>query len=379
MRIFQVLENLANVDVPENQTWYRNLHEPLIEMGHDVVLLSPKAGRLAMQRKDRKLRARFSQLVLDKFRTEHKRKPFDLFFSYLMDGMIDAAAVDEVRKSGIPTCNFSCNNTHQFENVDEISPHFDYNLHSEKDARAKFLAIGANPLWWPMASNPKYFAPIKVERTIPVTFVGANYALRARYVGYLLDNGVDVHAYGPGWIWGTAKRWRSFPKRVKYLLLASLPLTRQRQYSASSILADHDFRRYLASRYPNNLHSPVSDTELVRLYSASCVSLGFLEVYNGHDPGKGIAQHLHLREFEAPMCGALLCTGFTNELADMFEPDREILVYRNQYELLDKVQYYFNHPAEAEDIRKAGRARALVDHTYQNRFKTLFAHLNLPH
>lgn len=379
MRIFQVLEPFANVDVPENQTWYRNLHEPLFEMGHDVVLHSPKPGRLAMQRKDLKLRARFSQQLLDRFRTEHQRKPFDLFFSYLMDGMIDPAAIDEVRKSGVPTCNFSCNNTHQFENVDEISPHFDYNLHSEKDARDKFLAIGANPVWWPMASNPKYFAPLNIERTIPATFVGANYALRAKYIGCLLENGIEVHAYGPGWVWGTSKRWRSLPKRLKFLLLAAFALKRQQQYSASSSLADHDFRRYLALKFPDHVHGPVSDEEQVRLYSASLISLGFVEVYKGHDPGKGIARHLHLREFEAPMCGALLCTGFTDELAELFEPDREILVYRNQFELLDKVRYYLAHPAEAETIRKAGHARALAEHSYQNRFKSLFAHLNLPH
>ena len=29
-------------------------------------------------------------------------------------------------------------------------------------------SIGANPLWWPMASIPKYFKPIDVPRTIPV-------------------------------------------------------------------------------------------------------------------------------------------------------------------------------------------------------------------
>jgi spore maturation protein CgeB len=379
MRIFQVLENFANVDVPENQTWYRNLHEPLLDMGHEVVLVSSKGGRLAAQRKDLRLRARFSQQLLDKFKSEHHRKPFALFFSYLMDGMIDPSAIDEIRRNGIPTCNFSCNNTHQFENVDEISPHFDYNLHSEKDATSKFLAIGANPVWWPMASNPKYFTPVKAERNIPATFVGANYALRAKYIGCLLENGIDVHAYGPGWVWGTSKRWRSFPKRMKYLLLVSFALTRQRQYSASSSLADHDFRRYLASKYPSKLHGPVSDEEHLRLYSSSVISLGVLEVYNGHDPGRGIGLHLHLREFEAPMCGALLCTGFTPELGEMFEVDREILIYRNQFELLDKVKYYLSHPDEAETIRKAGRARALADHTYQNRFKTLFAYLKLPH
>ena len=68
--------------------------------------------------------------------------------------------------------------------------------------RGVFLAVGANPLWWPMASNPKYFRPQDVLRSIAVSFVGANYSLRARYIGYLLENGIDAHAYGPGWASG---------------------------------------------------------------------------------------------------------------------------------------------------------------------------------
>lgn len=346
-------------------------------MGHEVFLFPSTEGRLAMWRKDRHLRSSFSQKLLDTFRHESKGRPFDLFFSYLMDGMIDPSAIDDIRKSGIPTCNFSCNNAHQFENVDELSVHFDYNLHSEKGSGDKFHAVGATPKWWPMASNPNYFKPLKVLRELPASFVGANYSLRARYIAHLLEHGVDVHAYGPGWIGGATKQWRSIAKRYKYLLLALLPLDRQLQSQASSSLAEHDFRRFLNQRFPKNFHAPVSDDVLVELYSRSHISLGFLEVHDRHDPTRPVVQHLHLRDFEGPMSGALYCTGYTDELAEMFEPDKEIVVYHNQFELLDKVRFYLSHPVEAQLVRHAGRTRALAQHTYRHRFEKLFDFLGL--
>jgi hypothetical protein len=291
--------------------------------------------------------------------------------------MVDPSGLDEIRKSGVPTCNFSCNNAHQFYLVDELSLHFDYNLHSEKDAREKFLAIGANPLWWPMASNPKYFKPMDVPRTVQSSFVGANYALRARYIAHLLENGIDVHAYGPGWQWGARTRWRSIARRYLLLLQAAVATSSVDQARTSAMLADHNFRRGLSARFPANVHPPVSDEELIALYSRSHISLGFLEVYDRHDPSRPVTQHLHLREFEAPMSGALYITGYMDELAEMFEPDKEVLTYRNQHELLDKVCYYLAHPAQAEQVRQAGRARALRDHTYERRFKKLFEELGL--
>jgi len=378
MRIFQAIHAATNPSVPGSRTWYRNLYEPLIELGHEVVLFLTDEGRKAVRRRDAAARAAFSQKMLDAFRREHAQKPFDLFFAYLTDGMVEPGAIDEIRKTGVPTCNFSCNNAHQFYLVEELSPHFDYSLHSEKDAREKFLSIGANPLWWPMASNPKYFKPIDVPRTIPVSFVGANYALRARYIAHLLENDIDAHAYGPGWVWGTSSRWRSIAKRYKYLLLALVARSPQAQSAASAQLADHDFRRTLGALFPANVHPPVSDEELIALYSRSHISLGFLEVYDRHDPSRPVTQHLHLREFEAPMSGALYFTGYTEELAEMFEPGKEVVVYRNQHELLDKVRYYLAHPKEAERVRQAGRARALKDHTYQRRFQQLFTALDLP-
>jgi spore maturation protein CgeB len=341
------------------------------------VLFHTDEGKRAMQRRDATGRAVFSQKLLETFRREHARKPFDLFFAYLMDGMVEVGAIMEIRKTGVLTCNFSCNNAHQFYLVDELSPYFDYSLHSEKDARTSFLKIGANPLWWPMASNPKYFRPENHERSIDVSFVGGNYGVRSRYICYLLQKGVNVHVYGPGWRGGAKTPFRSAAKRYLYIMQSLFSRQMKDQVRASAKLADHDLRRLVSKLFPSHVHPPVTDAELISLYSKSKISLGILEVYDNHDPSSGVLRHIHLREFEAPMCGALYCTGYSEELAEMFEPDEEVLTYRDEGELLDKVKYYLRHEDEAEKIRFAGRQRALRDHTYQRRFEQLFGEIGL--
>ncbi len=88
-------------------------------------------------------------------------------------------------------------------------------------------------------------------------------------------------------------------------------------------------------------------------------------------------QHLHLREFKAPMSGALYFINYSDELSEFYEPDKEVVVYRNEHELLDKVRYYLSHESEANAVRKAGFNRAQNCHTYQKRFADLLKLLGL--
>lgn len=67
MRIFQVLEARATSGFAEGRTWLRNLHEPLVEMGHEVVLFRAEEGRRAMQHRDATARAAFSQKMVRSF------------------------------------------------------------------------------------------------------------------------------------------------------------------------------------------------------------------------------------------------------------------------------------------------------------------------
>lgn len=378
MRIFQVIEDTTNASLPANTTWRRCLYESLVELGHDVHLVSASKGRLARQRNDARLRAEFSDELTRAFETEHRKRPFDIFFSYLTDGMVDPAAIDMIRQFGVPTFNFSCNNVHQFDLVRNLSRHFDYSLHAEKAVRQKFIDAGANPHWWPMASNPKYFRPHLAERTVPVSFVGANYAVRARYISHLLDHEIDVQVFGPTWRHGARTPLRAAFRRMLLMGQAATAIGLPAAATASARLAEHDFNRRLSATHFPNLHEPISDEGAIQLYSRSRISLGVLEVHEANDPSRQVLRHLHLRDFEAPMCGACYCTGHLDELAEFFEPGVEIVTYRHEDELLDKVRFYLAHPADAERIRQAGHRRALAEHTYQVRYQKLFAEVGLP-
>jgi len=377
MRILQLIASAGNVAVAGNEEIKRNLYEPLLDLGCDVSLISTSGAQDAWRRGDRRALARFNERVLRHFRREHARKPFDLLFTHVLDGMLEPAVIAEIRRAGVVAVNFSCNNCHQFYLVREISRHFDYNLHSEGDVARYFKGAGAKPLWWPMASNPKYFKPYDVPRDVPVSFVGANYALRGRYISYLLEHGVDVRAFGPTWRYAARTPFRAQAKRLVLLSQAALGRTPARRAASSARLAEHDFNLKLDARFRAHLHPPVSDEELIRLYSRSQISLGFVEVHDRNDPSLEVRRHIHMREFEAPMSGALYCTGYLEELTHFFEPGREIVTYRNEEELLDRVRYLLRRPEQAEAIRLAGRRRALAEHTYHHRYLSLFAAIGL--
>jgi hypothetical protein len=192
-----------------------------------------------------------------------------------------------------------------------------------------------------------------------------------------LEHGVDVQAFGPTWRYAARTPFRARVKRLMLISQAALGRTPPRRASSSARLAEHDFNLKLDARFPAHLHPPVSDEELIRLYSRSQVSLGFVEVHDRNDPSLEVRRHIHLREFEAPMSGALYCTGYVDELTHFFEPGKEIVTYRNEEELLDRVRYLLSHPLQADAIRKAGRRRALAEHTYHHRYLSLFEAIGL--
>jgi hypothetical protein len=117
--------------------------------------------------------------------------------------------------------------------------------------------------------------------------------------------------------------------------------------------------------------------DLVRMFSRSRLSLGFATAGDSHRAEKRLT-HLRLREFEAPMSGALYLTEDQPELAEYFTPDKEVLTYTNRDDLLDKARYYLVHQEQAERIRRAGHERARREHTWQHRFAELFTTLGLP-
>ncbi len=384
-KIILCINPAGNSSVPGNVTWLRNLYEPIIDLGYDVHLIriDEVAKVLGVKRGSKRFKEKFSQYLLDKIKLLQTNFEYSLFLSYFRDSDIDEGCLSEIKRFGLIIANFSCNNTHQFQLVKKISPFCDYNLHSEKTSVEKFRSIKANPIWFPMAANPKYYKPISVTRNEDVSFVGGLYSQRPYYIRHLLENGINVDAYGPGWKDPGNKTFlRNVKKelvRIKLLIKTLFSFNSTERLKLSSTIAKNDFVRILKSDYKKRLHYPISDNEMIRKYSSSKISLGFLEVDMGNERSGRKDQHLHLREFEAPMSGALYFTNYCEELFEFYEPNKEIVIFRNEHELLDKVKYYLkkSNSSEAEKIRLGGYKRAINCHTYQLRYQKLFQKIKI--
>jgi hypothetical protein len=81
----------------------------------------------------------------------------------------------------------------------------------------------------------------------------------------------------------------------------------------------------------------------------------------------------NVRLYEATGVGTCLVTDHKENLAEIFEPDSEIVTYRSAGECAEKLRYLRAHPAECEKIAKTGQARTLRDHTFGSRISEMSA------
>jgi spore maturation protein CgeB len=87
---------------------------------------------------------------------------------------------------------------------------------------------------------------------------------------------------------------------------------------------------------------------------------------------------VNCRLFEAAGCGGFQIADWKPGLAELFEPEREVVTFRSRDELREKVDYYLARPEERQAIADRGYARAHREHTYERRLARLFQTLGLP-
>lgn len=75
----------------------------------------------------------------------------------------------------------------------------------------------------------------------------------------------------------------------------------------------------------------------------------------------------NMRLFEATGVGACLLTDWKANLRELFEPDAEVVAYRDADECVEKVKYLLGRESLRRDVAAAGQRRTLRDHTFASR------------
>ncbi len=77
------------------------------------------------------------------------------------------------------------------------------------------------------------------------------------------------------------------------------------------------------------------------------------------------------RIFDVPACNAFVLTDWREQMDALFEPQKEIISYKELEEIPDLVRYYLAHPEERKRITQAARQRVLAEHTWEHRLQDL--------
>lgn len=86
---------------------------------------------------------------------------------------------------------------------------------------------------------------------------------------------------------------------------------------------------------------------------------------------KGIEGGTPQRIMDIMGAGGFVLTNYCEETAEIFVEDKEIVMFRNPEELLEKTDYYLSHDKEREQIARAGCEKVLKCYTYEEKVKQL--------
>jgi hypothetical protein len=116
-----------------------------------------------------------------------------------------------------------------------------------------------------------------------------------------------------------------------------------------------------------------------KLTAESMVTLGVNRYPSFKFPVEEPDTYSRLRDIEAPALGACYLTEWTEGIEQLYDPDKEIVVYRSADELINKAQQLIKDAGKRQQLKKNGQKRALNDHTIPKSLEKIVKFLSLKH
>lgn len=88
---------------------------------------------------------------------------------------------------------------------------------------------------------------------------------------------------------------------------------------------------------------------------------------------KPISSGLPLRCFDIMGCGGFMLSNYQPEIPELFELDREVVVYESIPDLIEKAGYYLAHEEERQAIARRGYEKVKQYHSYEVKLSQMFA------
>lgn len=285
-----------------------------------------------------------------------KEKP-DLLFVTMFTDQLKKEMIDYIsEKTNCETFAWFCDDCWRFYNYSKYwTPHFNWVSSTDISAPVNYKKIGyKNLIRTQFACNHFLYKPLDLPKIYDVTFVGQPHGDRIKIVEKIKKAGIDIQCWGKGWPNGRVSQ-------------------------------EDMIRIFSQSKININFAKGSGDVNLrglARIFFKK--ENGLIRFQNPKywiDNVKSllgnIKNHIKGRNFEILGCKGFLITGNADNLKDYYQDGKEVVIYKDTKDLIEKIRYYLAHDQEREAIAKAGYERTLRDHTYEKRFNEIFKIIGL--
>lgn len=138
---------------------------------------------------------------------------------------------------------------------------------------------------------------------------------------------------------------------------------------ALSKVSEH-FNTFLYTKDTNidikhiNLMGPVDPlTEAPYVYQNTKINLNL--TYRGIESG------IPLRIYDIMSCKGFVLSNYQREIPEIFESDKDLVLFENELEMLDKIKYYLNHDDIRLEIANNGFEKVKKYHSYQTKLQII--------
>ncbi len=189
-----------------------------------------------------------------------------------------------------------------------------------------------------------------------ITFVGQKHSNRPSYVNLLRKNKFVVQCWGRGWENGRI----SFDEMLEVFRNSKINLNFSN--SSANLKLKTFGNIFLKKRIDMKLY----------FYPFNLIPYNVITIYH-----RLKQKQIKGRVFEIPGSGGFLLTENADNLCDYFADGKEIAIFNDKKDLLEKVDFYLKNDDLRSEIAYNGYQRAIKEHTYEARFKEIFKRLGL--
>jgi spore maturation protein CgeB len=146
-------------------------------------------------------------------------------------------------------------------------------------------------------------------------------------------------------------------------------------------MLDQDREKYLKALYDFKLgiwswNIDGFDTSLKTFHRGVVYGDNLIKVFKSSKIVLNVHKHFEIsggnfRLFEIPSCNVFQIVDAKRDIGKYFHVGDEIVTFKNEFDLREKVKYYLEHHEERQKIANAGYTRAKKEHTLKDRMKII--------